>query len=278
MLKLTAKEFHPFIRCVGLAENLRQTTTHMAYDYRMIIALNGSGQILLNKAAERLKEGDSCIIPPGMGYRVMCGENQQIIVINFDWTHNNCHINKPVLSTAKARFKKDAIIEACDLSCFFQENDCVLKFVLKDELRLCEKILLEYKKLETKTKDIRLSYLFMQLISGIISREGGGRASDIAREIYGYITENYSGNISLIKVAEAFHFHPTYVNRLLKKHYGISFKQLVLKCRFDRAIYLIDNFDLSVKEIAKEVGFSDAQYFSNAFYKYFGYYPTHHKK
>lgn len=275
---LKYEDFHPFVRCVGKAQHLRQDVFHLAYDYRMLMICSGNGIIETDGKVHSTCKDEMYIISPGTRYRAVSGQGQTIIVINFDMTHSHSNIANPVLSVTENMFLKENIIEAFDLSLFFGENGCIKRTVPRECIDICTNILKIYTGMRTPADDIILSSLFSQVIYHATNEHRNKQKNTLAIDIYNFITENYANDLSLESTAEAFHIHPTYVNRLLNRHYGTSFRQLLLKSRFSRALYLIDNTDMPIKEIAPKVGFNDAQYFSNAFYKRFGYYPSAYRK
>ena len=274
---LRYEDFHPFIRCVGKTSRLHQEVFHVAYDYRILIMYSGIGTLETDSAFYNTRQNEIYIILPGMRYRGIAGEGQSIIVINFDMTHNHSEVGDPVVSVAEELFVKENIIEAFDLSLFFGENGCVKRDISHECIEIADKILAVYSGSRTPADCVMLSGLLSQLVYCAINCKNEHK-SPIACDIYSYINSNYYRDISLESTAEAFHIHPTYVNRLLSKNYGTSFRRLLLKARFSRALYLIDNTDMPIKEIAHSVGFNDAQYFSYAFFKHFGYYPTVYRK
>ncbi len=275
---LTFDSFHPFIRCVGAASKLRQNTPHMAYDHRMIAVIDGEGIIEVDGREHTALKGDVFVIPPGIAYRVVSGKCQQSIVINFDLTHSHCDMSSPVISVNADMFDREKIIEIYDLSEFLGESGFVKKQASSEALHLCRSVLAAYSERRNELDNVYITSLFTQLFYLISPSNTKLPVNSAAKEIYSYITENYHLPITLLNVAERFHFHPTYVNRLIKKHYGTSVKQLLLKCRFDRAVYLIDNTDMTIKEVANATGFLNPQYFSEAFYTRFGVYPSSFRK
>ncbi len=275
---LTFEKFHPFVRCVGTVTHLCQKSAHCAYDHRIIVINSGNGKIEINGETISTKKGDLYLIPPGMSYRVLSEISQEITVINFDMTYNHCSMSAQILSVPEEIFEKSQIIEAFDLSVLFGKDGYVKKEISPECMNICLRILYAYCNRNTVLENMYISGLFMQFMYYILQENFEKSVNPSAKEIYRYITENYTLPLSLEGIAEKFHFHPNYVNRLLKKYYGTSVRQHLLKCRFDRALYLIDNTDMSIREISATVGFNDAQYFSNAFYKYFGYYPSLHRK
>ena len=62
--------------------------------------------------------------------------------------------------------------------------------------------------------------------------------------------------------------------RLFLNRFGISPKQYVIKQRLNKALKLLINDELSVKEIASVCGFSDDKYFSRIFKEKYGYPPS----
>ena len=65
------------------------------------------------------------------------------------------------------------------------------------------------------------------------------------------------------------------LQRPFEARFGISPKQYLNKLRMNRALELLMENKLSVKEIALVCGFSDEKYFSRAFKKKYGYPPSH---
>ena len=64
------------------------------------------------------------------------------------------------------------------------------------------------------------------------------------------------------------------LQRSFLAHFGMSPKQYLLKLRMKRALELLAENELSVKEIAFVCGFHDEKYFSRAFKNKYGYPPS----
>jgi len=64
------------------------------------------------------------------------------------------------------------------------------------------------------------------------------------------------------------------LQRAFAQHVGMSPMQYVIKLRMDKALGLLMENSLSVKEISLRCGFSDEKYFSRAFKKRYGYPPS----
>ncbi len=275
---LNTERFHPFVRCVGATSKIYQQVLHKAYDYRLLAILDGEGTVYIDEKEYISEKGNIYIISPGTGYRVISGKGQRIVVINFDMTCEHCRISSPVISVGAELFDKEKIIERNTLPPVFSEKVFIRKEMSSECMKLCQMLLDAYRERSIEIDSVYLTGLFTQLFCHLLRTDEQTHINSAAKELYKYITENFHQPITLEELGEKFHFHPTYVNRLLKKHYGTSARQLILKCRFDRAIYLLDHTDMSVKEVAQESGFPNPQYFSLAFFNHFGVYPSSFRK
>ena len=91
----------------------------------------------------------------------------------------------------------------------------------------------------------------------------------------GYIEENFSDpTLDIPKMCEIAYTSPSGLQRSFKQYYGLSPIKFLIKLRMSRALELLTENKLSVKEIAFSVGFSDEKYFSRAFKHIYGYPPS----
>lgn len=114
---------------------------------------------------------------------------------------------------------------------------------------------------------------FEQLMSERKNRSQ--RPIRMARE---YIQQHYSQQVSLEEVAEAIGLSSAYLSTMFKKEMGISFSDCLISCRMEAARELLKNSDLSMAEIAEQVGYADAKYFSKTFHKVVGLKPSVYRK
>ena len=67
---------------------------------------------------------------------------------------------------------------------------------------------------------------------------------------------------------------PSALQRAFLHHFGMSPKQYVIKLRTHKALQLLVENRLSVKQVAYACGFADEKYFSRAFKSKYGYPPS----
>ncbi len=80
--------------------------------------------------------------------------------------------------------------------------------------------------------------------------------------------------LSLSDVADFVRMSRWHFSRLLRRHVGMSFRDLVRALRMERAVALLDADVLTIKEIAGELGFAHATEFDRQFKQTFGVTPT----
>jgi len=82
------------------------------------------------------------------------------------------------------------------------------------------------------------------------------------------IMNNYKENITLDEAAASAYMSPQYFCRFFKKVTGNTFKEYLLKIRIDKAKELLLKRNLSVTEIAYDVGFDNLSYFCRTFKRF----------
>lgn len=93
-----------------------------------------------------------------------------------------------------------------------------------------------------------------------------------------YIRQNYEKNIGLVEVAQFCNISPEYLSRIFKKEMGMKFVDFLTNFRISAAKRMLIQEDYQVKEVAKNVGFSDQKYFQRIFKKVCGVTPMEYKK
>ncbi|MFD0679456.1 MULTISPECIES: response regulator transcription factor [unclassified Paenibacillus] len=87
------------------------------------------------------------------------------------------------------------------------------------------------------------------------------------------IQEKYQSGISLEELANLFCITPEYLSSLFQKELGISFTSFVKEMRVRKAKELLISNKLKAFEVAEQVGYSDAKYFSRVFKEATGHTP-----
>ncbi|WP_025640692.1 response regulator transcription factor [Schnuerera ultunensis] len=128
-------------------------------------------------------------------------------------------------------------------------------------------------------KDILLKPVDAFQLKQSISRILGYKLTDnsLLNDILQHISVNYKNPIQLNQCAKEFHISENQINRLFKKYFNMTFIKYLNNFRIDKAIELLQNEDLTIKEIAGEVGFNNLNYFYKTFKSITGSTPKNYQ-
>lgn len=88
-----------------------------------------------------------------------------------------------------------------------------------------------------------------------------------------YIHKNYNKHISLQDISNYVFLSHEYFSRLFKEEVGENFSSYLTNYRMKKAENLIKNTDKKISQIAIEVGYANASYFSRSYKKFKGISP-----
>lgn len=86
--------------------------------------------------------------------------------------------------------------------------------------------------------------------------------------IFSFIQSNFI-HTTIADVAEKFHYSEKQISRIVRQSTGLSYAQLVLKMKMEKAVTLLRYGNSSASSIAAELGYSDVSCFYRAFTKYY---------
>lgn len=105
------------------------------------------------------------------------------------------------------------------------------------------------------------------------------RLSPLVRRARQLIHDNYDRpELTLESFAESLQVSPVYLSRMLKKELGTSFVGFLTQTRIRKAIQLLNATNLTIYEIAEQVGYDSQHYFSTAFKKVMGVSPNRYRR
>lgn len=99
----------------------------------------------------------------------------------------------------------------------------------------------------------------------------------VLRRVLDHINENYGRELTLTEVARTVWLSPAYLSHLFSKELGMGFVEYLTRVRVERAQTLLVGTSLSIGDIASEVGYRDASYFSRVFKAATGLSPTQYR-
>ncbi len=275
------REIHPYVRFARHHMYDVRKPTLRPYDCRLFYIEEGTAEIMADGIEYTVSSGDVVIIHTGIIYRVVpeC-DKTKILAFNFDFTFASSSLAIPVPPDSPELFEEKNIISPVSFSDRTEFNRAVCIRNMVSGYELLQESEKEYKKNLLFSDSIAGAYLgqFLALCARKLAdplAEAGSTATD---RIISYLHKNYKQNITNEWLAKEFNYHPNYINSLIRARTGMPLHRYFLSVRIRHAITFLETTDLSITEIAQEVGFCDVSYFSNYFRKVTGRAPKYYRK
>ena len=108
-------------------------------------------------------------------------------------------------------------------------------------------------------------------------REEAGQVK-IIREIHDHLTEHMEQRVTIEELAHQYLINPTTLKTVFKEVYGNSLAAHMKEHRMEKAASLLRETELSVAEIAGQVGYESQSKFTAAFKEQFGQLPKEYRR
>lgn len=248
--------------------------------FELLYVYDGHCEQSISGNKHSLSLGDICIVPPGIRHSVSVFDDSIVF---------NCLIRKSTLHTAFFNFLSNPnILTAFFLNNIYSENgnDYII-FHTGSDFEIQRDILYMYWESINKSLywDQMISYTLM-LVFGLLIRNYEKsievptftQKADVQRfALMQYIQDNFD-TVTLPQIADKFHYTPEYTSRLIKSTTGKSFTQILQQVRLEKAQVLLQDTNLSVANIANQVGYETTEYFIRIFKKQMHMTPTEYRR
>ena len=115
---------------------------------------------------------------------------------------------------------------------------------------------------------------FLLKLHDLISFNPQDKNAEIINKMKDFIAENYQDGITLSEMAQRFNLSTGHLSNLFHEETGESFSEYLNMIRLNKAKELLKTTDDKIYQIADQLGFNDAYYFSSWFKKLVGASPT----
>lgn len=254
------------------------------HDYiEMIYVQQGRCVIAMQNGEIRINEGGIILIDKQTPHTLMETSGSDIVI--------EIKLKKDYLSSGfLSRFKKKSTISQFLIDSLIDARrmNNYLHFPFEHRSNVMEimwNIIFEYFDRDFCSSDMIDSYLFIlftEMIRNTNSKTSiqAGNMSQkdaVVIDFLRFIEDHYR-DCSLAEMSVRFTFHPNYISALLKKATGKSFMELLQSERLNKATIYLSNSDLSIPEIADEVGYSSVSFFHKKFKEAFSLTPNEYRE
>ncbi|MFA5448015.1 MAG: AraC family transcriptional regulator [Sphaerochaeta sp.] len=105
-------------------------------------------------------------------------------------------------------------------------------------------------------------------------RSASGQSNVVLDAVDAYINSNMGTSFTLSEMASQCGYNQDYLYRVIKRQTGLSLIKYVNLVKFEHALAMIQNTDLTLSEIGWNLGFENLQYFSRFFKQHGGIAPS----
>ena len=100
----------------------------------------------------------------------------------------------------------------------------------------------------------------------------------LVSEVLDELNKHLNRSTSLDELARHSGYSPQHLNRLFRKVLGVTPLQYLMRMRMERAAASLAQGRLTIRAVARSLGFDDPYYFSRLFRQHFGRSPAHYRE
>lgn len=231
--------------------------------YLLHYVLNGEGRFEVGGTEYRLQKGQGFLIFPDV---VTCYQADRANPWSYCWFGFDG-------TSAELLLKQAGLTKASPIFSYDQDDTIVQFLELMNESRGYIKA--------RETRLTGLLYLLLSLLveSGPVTSPElkGTRAEAYVRQVQDFIEINYPQKVSIEDIAQCIGLNRSYLCSLFKQRMDVSIQEYLIRYRVHKACEMMGNAELSIADISRSVGYTDALLFSKIFKKVMGASPKHYR-
>lgn len=248
--------------------------------FEIVVVIEGSCINIMNNEEFIMNEGDICIIPPGAFHGVWVAKGSVVM---------NMHVQKQFFKDiwSSFSFSQNTLSTFFSNSMFTTNENRFLSLHTgndRDIINLILEMYIEHH-YETKYKIQVIESLTVVLFSKLLRRyediivqnNSSKFENSITAQFVEYIEQNIA-NINLETMAKHFNYSPQYISKKIKNASGYTFSAIVKQLRYEQAKKLLKTTSDSVGQIARVLGYQNAENFTRTFKSICGINPNDYRK
>ena len=249
------------------------------YDHEFVVFTSGKSQVVVGEQSFTCAKGDVLIIPPNVRHWTRAlDEKVERYCIHFDWLQGLPLVTPSYIFESTKKYNPSKCKPApkwLKVKMPFHVKSILLQRLLPllHPLMECDRRLPE--------SSLKQKGLFLQLLSEVLSGNNpvhssvhGGKSLRLVQSLKQRIENDYRQDLTMNAIAKEFKITPVHMARAFRMLVGVSPLEYVHRFRLEEAYRLLSTSSMNVSEVATEVGFDDANYFSRLFRKKMGMSPS----
>lgn len=250
------------------------STVHSHANFEYHTSLKGSAVLETEKRTVTLSENDSLIIFPDTFHKFI-EQDKDSAVLSFSFSvkkgRSSCSADYYSLISEQLASNDGILI--------IEDNSTVSEYLKRIAANIYSS-----KPFAIEEMKALLTLIFTQLLSIFANIDKGGVTEAESPEydtrvyiIEEYFNEHYMENISLRRLSERLYLGEKQTDRIIRRAFGLGFRDHLCKIRLKSAKALLEETELSVKEISERAGYSSYNGFYQAFKEKLGMSPNEYR-
>lgn len=214
-------------------------------------------------------------------------------LLNFQYDYLNLNNSQSLLFIKKstdspnnyretAKFLLNIIKEKYNINCYIS---------ISNDIKSAEDILLEISSLENLLNNkffLPDTYIFAndeiyenQPVAdrfALCSQQHTSSGSNAVELVKQYISNNYGSELSLEVLASHVYLTPRYLSYIFIQETGSGINKYIKSFRMQKAKELLENTNMKIASICKQVGYNNVSYFCQSFREFYGKSPEKYRK
>ena len=247
---------------------------HYHYVYEMYYLNAGNRRFLIDNQIHNIDKGTLLLLGKNVVHKAVYSSDKlgERTFVRF---------NDDIINRLYAVFGEEEVTACFNKSIFViprhrrEYLESILK-ILEDEYKNTDKfsnLLMEQYIIEIFTFIIRYNKHMEDRAKGELSSR-----NEVIDKAVRYIADNYNKNITLVNVANYVGMSSTYFSKRFKEETAFGFKEYIINIRIAKSCSLLLESQLSITEIAYEIGFNDSNYFGDVFKRIKGISPLQFRR
>lgn len=258
------------------------TEEHDHQFFELVYITQGQAMHTLNGNATIIRRGDFFVMDYSSVHGYAQSRNLRLINCLFlpeilDNTLAGCEYVDELMRVCLVRYHKQYLGQSAANRIFHDDDGRVLE--------LLEGMQREFEEKNTGYAEVfrcRLLEILILTMRKLIRDEkqhlGKNPQSTVVLEAMQYLETNYCQKAVLGDFCREYHYSLQYISRRFKQETGLTALEYLQKKRLEKSCELLSGSDLSVQEIAREVGYEDVKFFQQLFRRKLKMSPREYRK
>ncbi len=259
-IKLSMQGFSKIMDKVG-----SPTHSHAEYEYHFV--MSGDAVIKFDDKTLNITQNNAVLVFPGVFHKFSKSKTgSNVLSLSFSIKRNRYGVD--YYNKIQSKLNKNNYL-------FLEENPIITELIRGIITTVYSKNVFAIEEMRA-----RLTLLFTNIFSKLTSNKNTPDKIPSTQEydtriyiIEEYFNEHYKENISLKDLSKRLYLGEQQTERIVKKIYGVGFRQRLSKIRIKSAMELLNETNKSILDISEEVGYESYNGFYTAFKKLTGTTP-----